>query len=68
MCVRACMCARMYVRSSDWWANSHQDTGHDRNTPTEHTNGTHHHRKREEHGQHGKPEYICMIAANEKKV
>ena len=37
---------------------------HDRNRTT----GTHDHRKREEHQQAEKPEYICMIADNEKKV
>ena len=60
MYVRACM--RVCI------ANSHQDTrprpAHDQNRTT----GTHDNRKREEHWQSGKPEYICMFAANEKKV
>ena len=36
-------------------------------THDQHTNGTHDHRKREEHRQSGKPAYICMIAGSEKK-
>ena len=32
------------------------------------TSGTHDNRKREDSGKAEKPEYICMIAGNEKKV
>ena len=53
MCTRV----RVYV-----WQIAIGTQGHD-----QHTNGTHDHRKREEHQQAEKPEYICMIAGNEKK-
>ena len=56
------MYARMYARASD--CGQIIIRTHDRNRTT----GTHDNRKREEHQQAEKPEYICMIADNEKKV
>ena len=56
------MCARMYARMYD----SGQIVIR---TQDRHTSGTHDHRKREEHRTPAeKPEYICIIADNEKKV
>ena len=54
MCTRVCMRMRMI--------EGNRTHDHD-----QHTNGTHDNRKREEHQQAGKSEYICMIAGNEKK-
>ena len=48
-----------------------QDHDHDQDQDHDHdqdTSGTHDNQKREDTGKAEKPEYICMIADNEKKV
>ena len=61
MYARASDCGQIIIRTHDQVQDQDQDTnGHS-------TTGTHDHRKREEHQQAGKSEYICMIAGNEKK-
>ena len=55
--------ARIYARAYDCGQIVIRTHDHDR-----HTNGTHDHRKREDSGKAEKPEYICMIIDNEKKV
>ena len=57
--VYACMYARMY-------SNSHKDKDHDQDQDQD-TNGTPPPEKERNTGNAGKPEYICMIADNEKK-
>ena len=63
-----CVCARVYARAYECGqiVIRHTTSGHS-TAGTQDTTGTHDHRKREEHQQAGKPEYICMIADNEKK-
>ena len=65
--------ARMYARASDCRqiaSRTHdQDQDQDQDTrPRPAHLRKHDQRKKEEHRQSGKPEYICMIAGNEKKV
>ena len=60
MYARAYECGQIAIRT-------HDKDRHTTSTPTEHTTGTHDHRKREDSGKAVKPVYICMIAGNEKK-
>ena len=63
--VRVRVYARMYARAYDCGQIAIRTYDHHRNTA--HQRNTERHRKREEHRQSGKPAYICMFAANEKK-
>ena len=68
MRVRSCarICARMYARAYDCQDSTSGTSG--THTNGHMTTGTHDHRKREDSGKAEKPEYICMILGNEKKV
>ena len=60
----------MYVYACMYVCMIEENRTHDRHTfrtPPEYLRNTGHQRKREEHQQAEKPEYICVIADNEKK-